>query len=83
MSKKKHCDSREYHLISSALGADSTIEASCPQDTVHLVGIKYFGVFNNTCFLFMTYDKVLYETAKGKCQKDGRDSRNAQDKGCQ
>ncbi|KAK3783284.1 hypothetical protein RRG08_047739 [Elysia crispata] len=51
--------------------ANQTVENSCPEKAVETVGNKYFRVRNDTCFLFMTYDRVVYETASDKCKSNG------------
>ncbi|KAK3783915.1 hypothetical protein RRG08_031778 [Elysia crispata] len=58
-------------LALSASCADSIVENSCRPDALNRVPNKYFRVRNGTCFLFMTYDKVVYETAGKKCQNSG------------
>ncbi|GFS22448.1 aggrecan core protein [Elysia marginata] len=58
-------------LLHSVLSANVTVFNSCPSDAVKVVGSDYFQVINDTCYLFLTYESVIYDTAKAKCQANG------------
>ncbi|GFR65239.1 collectin-10 [Elysia marginata] len=57
--------------MSSALNANPTVETACPKYMLHLAGLSRFSVFNDTCFLFVTYQSLAYEDAQRSCQFEG------------
>ncbi|RUS80935.1 hypothetical protein EGW08_011316 [Elysia chlorotica] len=60
-----------FLFVWSASGANLTVDDACPPDALTVVGSKYFRVRGDYCFLFMTYDKVVYEDARRKCMNNG------------
>ena len=58
--------------VSPALGLVLSVEQLCPKEALAVVGDDYyFKVFQDTCYMFITYDKVVYESALRKCQQHG------------
>ncbi|GFS22433.1 collectin-10 [Elysia marginata] len=58
-------------LALTAHGEELKVENACPSKTVKLVGSKYFKIKDDTCFLFMIYDKVVFGKARLKCKNSG------------
>ncbi|GFS23290.1 collectin-11 [Elysia marginata] len=60
-------------MVHSVLGADNaTVSSLCPQAAVEDVWDDYyFSIAYGTCFLFATYESLIYEEAEAKCQGYG------------
>ncbi|GFR89682.1 neurocan core protein [Elysia marginata] len=60
---------RIYIILHPALCTNHTVRTSCPRQLVHNYGAKYFGIFGDTCYQFVTKDSGNYETAWVECLK--------------
>ncbi|GFR89697.1 C-type lectin domain family 11 member A [Elysia marginata] len=60
-------------FASPAFCANRTVENSCPSNQVRDVGKRNFAILGNTCYMFYRKDRVNYEIARQRCQKDNGD----------
>lgn len=58
-----------FMMALPALGTDVIVETLCPSKEVSTIGTRFFGVFDNTCFMFHIDEEITYEDALRKCQR--------------